>query len=169
MSAAKAVSAIGRLIEHMVAAWNRGSAADFAAPFTGSADFVAFEGTHLRGRQQIEAFHRPLFEGPLKGSVLHGEVRFVRLLTPDLAVMHATAQVTLPGRREPSPSRNSMQLFVVVRVAGEWRAEAMLNARRLTPEQQRFADEVAALSPEARLRVEDLVAALGMDSLIAQK
>jgi uncharacterized protein (TIGR02246 family) len=168
MSAAEAVSAISRIIEQMVAAWNKGSAAEFAAPFTGSADFVAFEGTHLRGRQQIEAFHRPLFEGPLKGSLLAGEVRFVRLLTPDLAVMHATGRVTLPGRTEPSESRDSMQLFVVVHVAGAWRAEAMLNARRLTLEQQAFADQLSALSPEARLRVEDLAAALGTQSLIAR-
>ena len=167
MSAAEAVSAIGRIIDHMVAAWNKGSAAEFAAPFTGSADFIAFEGTHLRGRQQIESFHRPLFEGVLKGSLLQGEVRFVRLLTPELAVMHATARVTLPGQREPTPSRDSMQLFVVVRVAGEWRAEAMMNARRLTLEQQGFADQVSALSPEARLRVEDLATALGKQSLIA--
>jgi uncharacterized protein (TIGR02246 family) len=168
MSAAEAVSAISRIIERMVAAWNKGSAADFAAPFTGSADFIAFEGTHLRGRQQIEAFHRPLFEGVLKGSLLQGEVRFIRLLTPDLAVMHATARVTLPGRSEPSPSRDSMQLFVVVHVAGEWRAEAMLNARKITLEQQGFADRLSALSPEARLRVEDLAAALSTDSLIAR-
>lgn len=168
VSAAETVSAIGRIIEQLVVAWNKGSAADFAAPFTGSADFIAFEGTHLRGRQHIEEFHRPLFGGALKGSRLQGEVRFVRLLTPDLAIMHATARVTLPGRKEPTSSRDSMQLFVVVHVAGTWRVEGMLNARRLTLEQQGFADQLSALSPEARLRVEDLVSALGTDSLIAR-
>lgn len=166
---AEAESAIGQIIDRMVAAWNRGSAAAFSAPFTDSSDFIAFEGTHLRGREQIQAFHQPLFDTVLKGSQLAGEARFVRLLRPDLAVMHATARMTLPGEREPSPSRDSMQLFVLVRAHDEWRVEAMQNARRLTLEQQAFADEVSALSPEARLRVEDLALALGTRCLLASK
>lgn len=166
---AESESAIGHLIDRLVAAWNKGSAAEFAAPFTGSADFIGFDGTHLRGRGQIEAFHQPLFEGVLKGSRVSAEARFIRLLLPELALMHSTAQGTPRGRTEPSPSRDSMQLFVVARIQGEWRIEVMLNARKLTLEQQAFADELAALSPEARLRVEDLALALGTRSLLASK
>jgi hypothetical protein len=37
------------------------------------ADFVAFEGTHLKGRQELASFHRPIFGTVVKGSRLEGE------------------------------------------------------------------------------------------------
>jgi hypothetical protein len=39
-----------------------------------------------------------------------------------------------------------MQLFVLTRRDGEWRVNAMLNARKISLEQQQFADEFATLS-----------------------
>jgi uncharacterized protein (TIGR02246 family) len=41
--------AIRAIHQCMIDAWNTGDAAAFAAPFTDEADFVAFEGTHLKG------------------------------------------------------------------------------------------------------------------------
>ena len=41
--------AIRSLYERMMDGWNEGSGNDFAAPFTDDADFVGFDGTHLRG------------------------------------------------------------------------------------------------------------------------
>ena len=125
----------------MVAAWNRGDADAFAAPFTDTADFVAFEGTHLRGREEIAAFHRQIFATVVKGSRIAATVRFVRAVAPDVAVVHAAAEITLAGHSEPSPGRLSMQLFVVTRGAdGTWQVEAMENARQLTLERQALLD-----------------------------
>ncbi len=42
-------SAIRTFHRQMIDAWNRGSGEDFAAPFSETADFIAFEGTHLKG------------------------------------------------------------------------------------------------------------------------
>jgi uncharacterized protein (TIGR02246 family) len=42
----------------MIDAWNAGDAAAFAAPCTDDADFVAFEGTRLKGRREITSFHQ---------------------------------------------------------------------------------------------------------------
>jgi chorismate mutase len=59
--------------QKMIDAWNSGNGVAFAAPFTNDADFVAFEGTHLKGRQEIASFHRQAFETVAKGSRLEGE------------------------------------------------------------------------------------------------
>ncbi len=127
----------------MIAAWNRGDDEAFAAPFSDTADFIAFEGTHLHGRAEIHAFHRELFAAAVRGTKLEGGVRFVRLLTADLAVIHAWARyATLPGADPPVAGRESMQLFVVIRRDGEWLAEAMQNSRQLTLDQQQILDEV---------------------------
>ena len=131
----------------MIEAWNRGSAAGFAAPFAPDADFIAFEGTQLRGRAQISQFHQMLFETSLENTTLEGGVHFVRLLRPDLAVIHAWVTSSLPNERNASSSRDSLQLLVATKHGGYWQFDAMQNSRRLTMEQQRFADEFAELSP----------------------
>ncbi|WP_256091149.1 SgcJ/EcaC family oxidoreductase [Nostoc sp. KVJ20] len=49
-------SAIRAFLYQMIDAWNRGSGEGFAAPFSKTADFLTFEGTHLKGRKEIAAF-----------------------------------------------------------------------------------------------------------------
>jgi uncharacterized protein (TIGR02246 family) len=138
------------IVDRMIEAWNRHDGAGFAAPFSENADFVAFEGTHLKGRAQIEEFHQQLFANELKGTRLEGGVNFVRFLGPALAVMHSWSTTTLPGQTNASPSRDSMQLFVLVKRGDDWICEALLNARRISMEQQLFADHFEQLSPGDR-------------------
>lgn len=38
--------------------WNLGSGDAFAAPFAEGADFVGFDGTYFRGRQETASFHK---------------------------------------------------------------------------------------------------------------
>jgi len=154
------VTEIAAIPARMATSWNRGDADGFAAPFTETADFVAFEGTHLGGRDEIAAFHRPLFATDLAGSRVEAEVRWVRPLDSRWALMHAGASVILPGEDEASPGRDSMQLFVATRRATGWMIEAMQNSRQLTLEHQRFLDGIDAAPPEARRRVLYLLATL---------
>jgi uncharacterized protein (TIGR02246 family) len=144
----------------MIDAWNTGSGAAFAAPFIDDADFVVFEGTHMNGRQQIVSFTRQIFDTVVKGSRLEGEVKFMRFLSPDLAVMHSVVRTTLPEQPEASPGRDSMQMYVVTKRDGSWQAEEILNARRLTLERQLFWDDFDSLPAEAQRQVTDLVASL---------
>ena len=60
----RAVLELGQALQD---AWNRGDAAGYASLFTDDADFVAWNGSHGRGRQAIEDGHRRLFDGPLAG------------------------------------------------------------------------------------------------------
>jgi uncharacterized protein (TIGR02246 family) len=154
-------NAIRAIHQRMIDAWNTGNGAAFAAPFTEDADFVAFEGTHLIGRQEITSFHQRMFDTVVKGSRLEGgEVNFVHFLGPALAVMHSVVRVTLPGQTKPSPSRDSMQLAVVRKRNGDWHCEALMNARKLAMELQYFLDELDSLPVEAQRQVSELVALL---------
>ncbi|WP_243458328.1 SgcJ/EcaC family oxidoreductase [Nostoc sp. UIC 10630] len=66
-------STIRTFHRQMIDAWNRGSGEDFAAPFSETADFIAFEGTHFKGRKEIAAFHQQAFDTVIKGTCLEGE------------------------------------------------------------------------------------------------
>jgi uncharacterized protein (TIGR02246 family) len=54
--------AIRAIHQRMIDAWNAGDGAAFAAPFTDGADFVVWDGTHLKGRQQIAPFTQRIFD-----------------------------------------------------------------------------------------------------------
>src|SRR4051794_13162407 len=118
--------AIRAIHRQMIDAWNQGSGESFAAPFTDDADFVVFEGTHLKGQQEIARFTQQIFDTVVKGTHLEGEVKFVRFLSPELAVMHSVVRTILLGQAEASPSRDSMEMYVVTKRDGSWQAEEIL-------------------------------------------
>jgi uncharacterized protein (TIGR02246 family) len=122
-------TAVRDLYEQMMDAWNRGSAEAFAAPFTEDCDFVAFDGTHFKGRHDIAVFHQPLFETYLKGTRLVGKVTSVRFLCPDVALVHALGGTVMRGKSTPSPERDSMQTLVATKSGSEWRLSAFQNTR----------------------------------------
>ena len=151
--------AIRAILHRMIEAWNAGDGTAFAAPFTDEVDFVVWEGTHLEGRQELAVFTQQIFDTVVKGSRLEGEVKFVRLLSPTLAVMHSVVRMTLVGQTN-LPSRHFMELIVVTKRDGQWRGQSLMNARRLTMERQLFLDDIDSLPADAQRRVSDLVASL---------
>lgn len=60
-------AAISMLYFQMINGWNKGSGSIFASPFAEDGDLVGFDGTHLKGRQNIGHFHQQLFNTILKG------------------------------------------------------------------------------------------------------
>ena len=122
-------AAVRALYQQLMDGWNQGSGDAFAAVFMEDGDLVGFDGTHFKGRQEIAPFHQQLFDKWLKGSRLVGEVKDVRLLHPDVALMHAVGGTVMRGKSEPSPERDSIQTLVATRQDGEWRLAAFQNTR----------------------------------------
>jgi uncharacterized protein (TIGR02246 family) len=123
-------AAVRALYQQLMDGWNQGSGDAFAAVFTEDGDLVAFDGTHFKGRQEIAPFHQQLFDKWLKGSRLVGQVKDVRFLSPDIALMHAVGGTVMRGKSEPSPERDSIQTLLATRQDGdEWRLAASQNTR----------------------------------------
>ena len=122
-------AAVLALYDQLMDGWNRGSAEAFAAPFCEDGDLIGFDGTHLKGRAEIVAFHQPLFDKWLKGTRLVGRVKAVRFLHDDVALMHAVGGTVMRGKSKPAPSRDSVQTLVAVRRDGDWGLAAFQNTR----------------------------------------
>jgi uncharacterized protein (TIGR02246 family) len=120
-------AAVQDLLTKLFAAW--GDADAYASFFTEDGDYVAFDGTHWRGRHAIAEGHRPLFERFLKGSHLYTESSSVRLLTPDVALVHAKGAVLKAGQQHPGRGRLSIQTLVAVRQGAGWHFAAFQNTR----------------------------------------
>ena len=121
--------ALRDLYARMMAGWNQGSGAAFAAAFAEDGDQVAFDGTHYRARARIASAHQELFDKWLKGTRLVGRVTDIRFLSPDIALLHAVGGTVARGKSAPAPERDSIQTLVATRENGAWHLAAFQNTR----------------------------------------
>jgi uncharacterized protein (TIGR02246 family) len=91
--------------------------------------FVGFDGSVMRGREQIASVHQELFDRWLKGSRLVDERTEVRFVAPDVALVHALGGTVMRGKAEPAPERDSIQTLVAVRRDGAWSFVSFQNTR----------------------------------------
>ena len=145
---------IRRLYKQMIDGWNNGSGNAFAAPFTDDSDFIGFDGTHMKGRQQIAAFHQMLFDTFVKGSRLVGKVRSIRFLGSDVAIMIAVGGTVMAGQTDIEPERNSIHTLVAIKHDRKWQFTAFQNTRAQyigRPEKsQQLTEELRRESSKAR-------------------
>jgi uncharacterized protein (TIGR02246 family) len=121
---------IRSLYQQLMDGWNTGSGEQFAAPFAEDCDLVGFDGTHLKGKQEIATFHQQLFESYVKGTRLVGKVRRIRFLTPEVAIVHVVGGTIMAGQTDIEPERNSIQTLVATKDSkGEWRLASFQNTR----------------------------------------
>jgi len=121
--------AVRDLFQRLLDDWDRGDGGAYGSRFTEDADYVAFDGSHTRGREAIAASHQELFDKYLEGSRLIGRIEGVKFLGPDTALVHATGNTLMRGKPRPAPERYSIQTLVAVRHEGEWRFAAFHNSR----------------------------------------
>lgn len=122
--------AVRGLRQTMIDGWNNGDAEAFASVFAADADLIAFDGTHIQGRDAIVAMHEPLFRTYLKGTRLVGEVVDVFLVEPGkLALMHTRTGTIMSGKNDIAAERDSIQTFGAAHQDGEWRFVAFHNNR----------------------------------------
>ncbi|MGG4106770.1 SgcJ/EcaC family oxidoreductase [Paenibacillus lautus] len=127
--------AIQTLLASLSKAWGEGSGRAYAECFTEEADYVTFNGQHLKGRRAIDEVHQELWNGVLRDSKLVAgptptELRF---LTPELAIAHATGAVQLRFHKKPPTSRFSINTNVLIKQNGEWKISAFHNCRIQKP------------------------------------
>jgi uncharacterized protein (TIGR02246 family) len=122
-------AAIRALFQALLDSWSRGDGAAYGDLFTEEADYVAFDGSHTKGRRQIADSHQRLFDTWLKGTRLTGEITGIRFLSPEVALVHATGGTLMPGRADAKPVRPSIQTLVATRRDGRWRFAAFHNTR----------------------------------------
>lgn len=128
--AAASREAIVELTRRMEHAWNTADASAYAASFTENCDYVAFDGTHLRGRDANARHHQQLFDSVLRNTRLVFERRpTVRFVADDVAIVHATGSVLFPWQRYVAPNRRSKQTLVAVRHPEGWRFAAFHDTR----------------------------------------
>ncbi|RYZ37671.1 MAG: SgcJ/EcaC family oxidoreductase [Myxococcaceae bacterium] len=127
------VAALQQLFQRMFECWRLGDGHAYADCFTQDVDYVVFDGSHIRGRKANAEAHQALFDGLLRGSVPEGEVKSIRFLGPDVAVLHAEGGIRLRWQRKAARSRRSLQTLIAVKREGAWAFTAFHNTRIQPP------------------------------------
>jgi uncharacterized protein (TIGR02246 family) len=117
------------LLQRVLVAWERGDGRALAAEFADDGDVVFFEGSCLQGRHQIEAVMQHLFETTLRGTRYLAQVKAVRFVTPEVALMQTLGGVVFPEETIIPVERCSIQTFVIVRIRGTWSVASFQNTR----------------------------------------
>ena len=91
-------SAVRNVLAEYDVSWNRHDIAAFGRLFTENCDYVNIAGVHWKGVQENVQRHAELFQNRLKTAVRTLTGAEVRFPTPDVALVHATWDVTGSSR-----------------------------------------------------------------------
>jgi uncharacterized protein (TIGR02246 family) len=83
-------AAMRESVKQMETGWNTKSGAVFAKPFAEDADYVVINGMYIKGRVGIETAHQRIFDTIYKDTNIKLEVKQIRFLRPDVAVVHVS-------------------------------------------------------------------------------
>jgi uncharacterized protein (TIGR02246 family) len=121
-------AAIRENVRQMEAGWNAKSGAQFARPFAADADYVVINGAYIKGREAIAEGHQRIFDTIYRESTLSLSVRQVRMIRPDVAVVHVTGTNKFMRDGETHTSEAIITL-VLTKESGAWKIAAFQNTQ----------------------------------------
>lgn len=124
---------IERLFENLKFAWNEGQGELYASYFTDDCDYVAFDGQHLKGKNENAQLHNKLFKSILKGSKLTGEIKTTKFITSDVAIFYAVGAVQLSFQKTAPKNKLSINTNVAIKEHGVWKISSFQNTRIKKP------------------------------------
>jgi uncharacterized protein (TIGR02246 family) len=118
--------AVRAVLDEIYAAWAANDADAFVAPYAEAATAV-LPGTYLPDRATIRATMAALFAGALRGSTAVHEVRNIRFVGTDVAIVISKGAVVPAGRTVPDAASRALETWVLTRPDGTWRVQAFHN------------------------------------------
>jgi uncharacterized protein (TIGR02246 family) len=119
-------AAIRANVRQMEDGWNAKSGERFAKPFAADADYVIINGGYIKGREEIAKGHQQIFDTIYRESTLGLSVKQVRMLRPDVAVVHVTGSNRTTRDGETRVGEAFMTL-VLPKEGGDWKIAAFQN------------------------------------------
>ena len=125
-------SAVRNVLAEYADSWNRHDMVAFRRVFTDDCDYVNIAGIHWKGVQENVQRHAELFQNRLKTAVQTLTGAQVRFPTPNVALVHATWDVTGWSRPtgEAVPVLKEITTMVMIKTNGKWLITAFQNTER---------------------------------------
>jgi uncharacterized protein (TIGR02246 family) len=137
------------LYRSLLSAWDRRDARAYASLFTPDGIVIGFDGSPMKGHEDIEAQLEQIFAGHRTATYV-AVVRDARFLTPEVGLVSAVAGMIPFGEQELNPAVNAMQTMVALKHEGR----LMIASFQNTPAALHGRPEMATqLTEELRARL----------------
>ena len=115
-------STVRNVLAEYTVSWNDHDMAAFGRLFTEDCDYVNIAGVQWKGAQEIVRRQTELFQNRLKTAVRRLTGAEVRFSTPEVALVHATWDVTGSSRptKEAGPVLKEITTMTMVKTNGKW-------------------------------------------------
>ena len=126
-------TAIRRIVQDEVAAWNRGDAQAYSSQFANDGTFTNIRGQFFSGHEAFLKQHEVIFQGIFKNTTLQQDIVSLTFIRPDVAFVETITSLsgmpaTAPGTAADSKGRLRTRLLqVVARQGAEWKIVAYHN------------------------------------------
>jgi uncharacterized protein (TIGR02246 family) len=126
-------TAIRKVVQDEVAAWNRGDATAYSSQFANDGTFTNIRGQFFTGHDAFLKQHEVIFQGIFKNTTLQQDIVSLKFIRPDVAIVETLTSLsgmaeTAPGTAADSKGRLRTRLLqVVARQGGEWKIVAYHN------------------------------------------
>jgi uncharacterized protein (TIGR02246 family) len=127
-------AAIRDNVKYMEEGWNTKNAPLFAKSFAEDADYIVVNGTYIKGRKIIEEIHQQIFQTFFKDSMINLLVKQIRLLRPEVALVHVSGHNHTKQGAEIR-EWDLMVGLVMTKEAGQWQIVSFQNTRVDNPPQ----------------------------------
>lgn len=118
--------AIRQIVKDVENGWNTHSGKAFAASFAADADYVVVNGMYVKGREAIERGHQQIFDTVFKDSGQKSNVKSIRFLRSDVAVVHIEWELTVRSEGKEDKARALNTMFMS-KENGKWSIAAFHN------------------------------------------
>lgn len=124
-------AAIEKILAENVEAINKHDPVAASRRFTPDAEFTNVAGTFVKGATEIEKFLGAGFATRLKAATWKPMTVTIRFIRPDVAIVHATSQISgfLNPDGSTEPPHNELSMRVFQKDNGVWRIAAFHNTR----------------------------------------
>jgi uncharacterized protein (TIGR02246 family) len=119
---------IKALVANLANAWTKGDAKVWGEQFAEDADFTVWTGTYVKGRDAITRGHEELFKTIYPGTKQRLDVRSIRFLRNDVAVVHVEGYVVKKEEEFPSTPQ-VVPVLILTKEKGQWKIAVFQNTR----------------------------------------
>jgi uncharacterized protein (TIGR02246 family) len=122
-------TAIRRILDDEVAAWNKGDTDGYSKHFATDGTFTNVRGMFFKGHQEFRDRHEVIFKGEFRGTTLRQEIVDLRFIRPDVAIAETLTWVSGFPKAVPPPGvqldangrLRTRLLQVLKKDGGEWK------------------------------------------------
>jgi uncharacterized protein (TIGR02246 family) len=119
-------TAIRVVVQSVADAWTAGDGKKFGEPFAEHADYIVVNGLLLKGREAIAQSHQRIFDTIFKNTKLKLEIRQIRFVRSDVAVVHTGGNIVSKNEAFPA-AHAAFPTFVLSKDRGKWQIIAFQN------------------------------------------